>query len=341
MHAFELLKDPSAAGGKALFAVFGDDAYLRREAIDALVRGLLGSPADDLALTRFHGDRAGLADVLDELRTLPFLVKRRVVVVEEADKFVTAHRKELETLADGPATPGALILSVKSWPGNTKLAKTLAKVGLPVECKTPGEGELPAWLVHLAKTRSKVKLLPDAAKLLLELVGPEIGILAMEVEKLAVYVGDRKEIGRDDVARMVGAGRVETIWRAVDSMTTGQPARALHDLDRLMASGEHPVGLLAGMTSTLRKLHHAGQLRRARRDLDDASREAGLYNSKMTGQQHAHLGPTRVDGLPALLLQADLDLKGSSSLPPETIMERLVVRLARKREDDLPRKGAP
>jgi DNA polymerase-3 subunit delta len=336
MHAFELLKDPSVVAGKTLCAVYGDDSYLRREVLDALVGGLLGGPVDDLAVTRFVGDRASLADVLDELRTLPFLVKERVIIVEEADKFVSAHRKELEALADGPPTPGALILSVASWPGNTKLTKAFAKVGVPVECKSPDERELPTWLIHLAKTRSKVKLHPDAARLLLELVGPEVGILASEVEKLAVYVGDRKEIAREDVARMVGAGRVETIYRTVDAMTTGQSARALADLDRLMESGEHPVGLLARMSFTLRKLHHAGLLRRAKHELEAASREAGLFNSKLTGQQHAHLGPMRVDRLPAMLLQADLDLKGSSSLPAETVMERLVVQLSRKREEDRP-----
>jgi DNA polymerase-3 subunit delta len=340
MHAFEFLKDPSVAAGKSLCAVFGDDSYLRREVLDAMIGSLLGGPVDDLAVTRFVGDRAGLTDVLDELRTLPFLVKRRVVIVEEADKFVTAHRKELEAFADRPPTPGALILSVKTWPGNTRLAKAFVKVGLPVECKTPDERELPTWLVQIAKTRSRAKLQPEAASLLLELVGPEIGLLVSEVEKLAVYVGDYKEIGREDVIRMVGAGRVETIWRTVDAMTTGQSARALADLDKLMDSGEHPVGLLAGITSTLRKLHHAGQLRRAKHDLEDASRQAGLFNSKLTGQQHAHLGPARVDRLPAMLLQADLDLKGSSSLPPETVMERLVVQLSRKRDDDRPARSS-
>ena len=333
MHAFDLMKSPGKVGEKILIAVYGDDSFLRREAFKALIRGLLGADDDELAVTRFAGDKASLADVLDELRTLPFLVKRRVVIVEDADTFVTAHRKELETLADGPPTPGSLILSVKTWPGNTRLAKAFARMGLAVECKTPDERELPAWLVQMAKTRESVALREDAARLLLELVGPEIGLLSSEVEKLAVYVGERKAIEREDVARMVGAGRVETIWRALDAATTGKGREALEDLDRLMASGEHPVGLLAAMASSLRKVHHAGQLRRARRSLVEACKESGAFPAPRVGEQHAHLGPMRVDRLPALLLQADLDLKGSSSLPPETVIERLAVVLARKRAD--------
>ncbi len=333
MHAFDLLKDPAQAAQAAFCVVLGDDVYLRRESIAALTRGLLGGEADDLAVTRFAGEKAGLADVLDELRTLPFLVRRRVVIVDDADPFVTAHRKELEHLIDGPPTPGALILAVKTWPGNTRLAKAVARSGLPVDCKTPDERDLPQWLVHFAKARSSVKLHPAASALLVELVGAEIGLLVSEVEKLAISVGEKREIGREDVAKMVGAGRVETIWRTLDAATTGKGAEALADLDRLMASGEHPVGLLAAMASSLRKLHHAGQLRRAKRDLETACRESGAFPAARVHEQHAHLGPRRVDALPGLLLKADLDLKGSTSLPPEVVLERLVVRLARKRDD--------
>jgi DNA polymerase-3 subunit delta len=333
MLAFELLKDPARAADAWFCVVYGDDVYLRRESIQALTRGLLGDAADDLALTRFPGDRASLADVLDELRTLPFLVKRRVVIVDDADPFVTAHRKELEHLAEGKPTPGALILVVKTWPSNTKLAKAVGKMGLSVDCKSPNEKELPAWLVQYAKAKARVKLHPAAAQLLVELVGGEVGLLASEVEKLAVYAGDAREVGREDVAKMVGAGRVEKVWDALDAATTGQGGKALAELDKLMAAGEHPVGLLAAMGSSLRKLHHAGQLRRAKRDVETACRESGAFPAARVAAQHAHLGPKRVDSLPALLLQADLDLKGSTSLPPEVVLERLVVRLARKRED--------
>ncbi len=175
----------------------------------------------------------------------------------------------------------------------------------------------------------------DAARLLLELVGPEVGLLVAEIEKLAVFVGTRARIRRDDVARMVGAGRIETIWKVLDAATTGRGNVALEHLDRLIAAGEYPVGLLAAMSVSLLKVHHAGRLRRARMKLEDACREAGIPHMayEKTQQQHAHLGPRRVDQLPELLLQADLDLKGSSMLEPRAVLERLLVQLSGPRRD--------
>ena len=335
MHAFEFLRSAGKVDTRPIYAVSGDDAYLRDESLKRIVRQALGAEADDFAVSRFAGDQASLPDVFDELRTLPFLAKCRVVIVDGADPFVTAHRKELEAYAERPASSGVLLLSVKSWPGNTKLAKLVEKVGLAVDCKAPDERELPAWLVQQAKHEAKAKLEDDAARLLVELVGPEVGLLASEVEKLAVYVGERGVIRREDVARMVGAGRVETIWRTIDAATTGQPGEALADLDHLLGAGEHPIRLIAGMASSLQKVHHAGQLRRARVELRDACQRAGIYPgaAEKTGRQHAHLGPGRVERLPGLLLQADLDLKGDSQLPPRVVLERLVVQLARPRQD--------
>jgi DNA polymerase-3 subunit delta len=134
---------------------------------------------------------------------------------------------------------------------------------------------------------------------------------------------------------MVGSGRVEQIWTIIDDATTGKGSEALAELDHLLASGEHPIRILAGMTFPLAKIHHAGQLRRARVDLRDACQIAGIKPGgvEKTGRQHAHLGPARVDRLPGMLLQADLDLKGDSPLPPQAILERLLVQLARTRRD--------
>jgi len=241
MHAFEFLRpSPTKRDVKPIYAVSGDDAYLRDESIRAIGRLAVGGGEGETAVSRVAGDHAKLADVLDEVRTLPFLAKCRVVVVDNADPFVTAFRKELEAYAEKPSRSGVLILSAKSWPGSTKLAKQVDKVGLAIECKTPDERDLPAWLIELAKARGKTKLDADAARLLVDLVGAEVGLLASEVDKLIVYVGDRGQIRREDVAKMVGSGRIEKIFAVVDAATTGNGRAAIEDLDHLLASGTTP-----------------------------------------------------------------------------------------------------
>lgn len=332
--AFQFLREPD--GSRPIYAVFGDDAHLRKTAVDAIAESALSENEEaEYALSRFAGETAEAAQVLDETRTLPFLSKRRIVVVENADPFVSAHRRELEAYAERPSASGLLVLVVKTWPATTKLAKIVERVGLAIDCKTPRDADIVVWLIQSCRKRFDSTIDKDAAALLLELVGPETGLLSMELEKLSVYVGERKAIAATDVAKMVDAGRVEEIWRVLDAATSGRAAEAIAGLDLLLASGEHPVGLLAAIGKSLQRLHQAGRLRLQKKSLEEACRDAGIppFAVAKTRDQHAHLGPSRVDRLPKMLLQADLDLKGSSQLPPRIVIERLFLELAMPRRD--------
>ncbi len=335
MNALAWLRESDQQAMRPVYAVFGDDSYLIRESIRAVVRAAFPVEEADAGVTRFMGGQASLAQVLDEVWTLPFFSKSRLVIVEEADAFISKHRKDLEAYVEKPSRSGILLFQSKQWLATTKLAKLVDKHGLAIDCSGPREGELAGWLVQLAGTRDHVHLDPDAARLLVELIGPEVGILAAEVEKLAVYAGDSRHIARQDVATMVGAGRVETIWKALDAATAGQGRLALEHLDSLLAAGEVPTPLLAAMSANLLKIHHSGRLRAARMSLDEACRTAGIppFAVDKIRRQHAHLGPGRVDQLPESLLRADLDLKGGSTLDPRIILERLLVRLAQPRDD--------
>jgi DNA polymerase III subunit delta len=334
MRALEWLRDPSAHPPKPVYVVYGDDVYLKREASAAIAGSVLGAEADELAVSRFDGQVASLADVMDAVRTLPFLYKRRIVIVTDADPFVTKNRKDLENYMDAPGGAGVLVLVVKSWPATTNLAQQVAAVGLPLDCNGPPEKELVQWLIHHAAQHDAV-LDTDAARLLVELVGDEAGLLTTEVEKLAVYVGEARRIRRADVSRMVEAGRIETIWKTLDAATTGHGAEAIGDLDHLLASGEYPVRVLAALSTSLLKIHYAGWLRAFRLQLDEACRMAGIrdFAIEKTRRQHAHLGPSRVDRLPAVLLKADLDLKGGTMLDPRVVLEELLIWLALPRTD--------
>ncbi len=334
MRALEWLRDPSVPPQKAVYVVYGEDVYLRREVSASIARSILGEAADELAVSRFEGSAASLADVMDELRTLPFFSRRRIVIVADADPFVTKFRKELESYVELPSGAGVLVLMVKSWPATTNLARQVAAAGLPLDCNSPPEKELVPFLIHHASQQDAV-LDPDAARLLVELVGGEVGLLTSEVEKLAVYVGEARRIRRADVSRMVEAGRIETVWKVLDAATTGHAAAAIGDLDQLLAAGEFPVRVLAAFTASLLKIHHAGRLRACRLSLEDACRSAGIREFAIgtTRRQHAHLGPSRVDRLPAVLLKADLDLKGGSLLDARVVLEELLIWLALPRTD--------
>src|SRR5262245_15226309 len=79
-----------------LYVLYGDEDFLKRQVLTLLKTVILGTGDDSFGLSTHAGDKAVFADVHDDLDTLPFLSPRRLVVVENADPFVTRSRALLE-----------------------------------------------------------------------------------------------------------------------------------------------------------------------------------------------------------------------------------------------------
>jgi DNA polymerase-3 subunit delta len=339
LSALDFLAEPEKHAAPAVCAVFGDEAFLKREVLNALRRQVLSGEKDSFSLTTFTGKEAQLREVLDALATVTlFGDGRRLVIVEEADPFVTQYRSELEDYVDRPARGGVLVLDVKTWPGNTRLAKAVAASGLAIECKSLNERQLKTWLTQRVKAEHQVRLEAAAADLLLELVPPELGILVQEVAKLALLAGASRVIDVKLVRENVGGWRARTTWDMIDAAADGQAAEAIAQLDRLISAGEKPHGLLPQMASSLRRfatataLIDAAESRRQKLPLRGALSQAGVLPFKLNDaeRQLRQIGRIRAAKLSRWLLAADLAMKShnSADAAARIELERLIVRLA-------------
>jgi DNA polymerase III subunit delta len=338
VSALDYLAHPEKHPAPSVCAVYGDDAFLKAEVLSALRRQVLGGNDGDFGLSTFTGREVQLRDVRDALSSLSlFSDGQRLVIIEEADPFVTEYRADLEDYVAAPAR-GVLVLDVKTWPGNTRLAKAVAASGMAIDCASPNERQIKTWLTQRAKATHQVKLDPAAADALVELVPPELGILVQEVAKLALLVDDSRVIDDKLVRENVGGWRTRATWDMVDAAADGRAADALAQLNRLIASGEKPHGLLPQMASSLRRFATAMQLFDAaeadRRKITprDALAQAGVLPFKLTDadRQLRQIGRKRARQLTEWLLAADLAMKSHHSADDRARieLERLIVRLS-------------
>jgi DNA polymerase-3 subunit delta len=329
MDGLAFLDRAARASPEPIYVLHGDEDFIKRQVLAVLRKVVLESEDDSFGLTSFPGDKAVFAEVRSELETLPFAGPRRLVIVENADPFVTASRALLEKYFSQPSKNGTLVLDVKSWPATTKLAKMLGDPATIV-CKAMQAYRLPAWCMKWMPQHGK-QLSSDAASLLVELVGSDMGLLDQEMKKLAIYVGTNKEVTAADVDTLVGSSRAENMWKIFDAIGAGQSGPALTILDRLMDQGEEPLRILGAFSMQLRRLAQVARLSQHGLPIVRAMNQAGVppFAQKGCEQQLRHLGKQRTDQLYDWLLEMDLGLKGSSQLPPRALLERLVVRLAR------------
>jgi DNA polymerase-3 subunit delta len=337
LHAIDYLADPDQHPPRPVCVVFGDEPFLKRHALVQLRRQVLPGDDAEFSLAAFDGPKSELRDVLDELETMAmFGGGVRLVLVETADPFVSRYRAELEEYVAQPSSTGVLVLEVKSWPANTRLYKAVAKRGLQVDCSAPAPGRLARWLVNWAKHVHGVRLPSSAAELLVEMVGPELGVIDQELAKLALMAAPDGRITGEAVGRLAGNWRAKTAWEMLDAALAGDAREALVQLDRLLLAGESPIAILAQISSSLRRFAAATRLvlqaeaEGRRLAVSDALERAGVKRFVLAKAeaQLRRLGRHRGDQLHRWLLEADLDLKGASPVPPRLILERLIVRLA-------------
>jgi DNA polymerase-3 subunit delta len=335
LHAVEYLESPQDHRPGGICVVFGDEAFFKRQCLVQLRAQILGGDEGDFSLTTVAGPTALLRDVMQELTTLAMFGGTRMIVVDDADDFVSRYRTELEDYVAKAKPHGVLILDVKSFPSNTRLFKAVAGAGLAIDCSVPPAAKLARWLIGWAQRTHHIQLPAACADQLMEMVGPEVGLLDQELAKLALTVGASGKITSELLDQMVGSWRAKTAWEMLDSLLNGNLRQSLEQLDRLLLAGENAIAILAQISSSLRRLAAAtrlivqGEATGRRIGLRDALQKAGVkpFVLEKSERQLRRLGRQRGDQLDAWLLEADLDLKGASHLPPRIILERLFVRI--------------
>ncbi|MHC5213379.1 MAG: DNA polymerase III subunit delta [Planctomycetota bacterium] len=111
------------------YVIFGEDPFLVSKECEKLVDSILGSEDRSMALYEPRANEAQVSDVLDELRTLPFLASKRVVLIKDAELFVRANADALMSYLNDMSPSGVLILTVNSWDKRIRLHKKFKTTG--------------------------------------------------------------------------------------------------------------------------------------------------------------------------------------------------------------------
>ena len=319
----------------AVYVVHGKDRRRASDTVHEITEKVLGDADVQVALTSYEGDQAVLAEVLDDLRTLPFLSPCRVVVVREADGFITKYRKALEDYLDAPSATGVLVLVPESFPKTTRLAKHAAKIGQVISCEPPKARELPGCVIEYARSKHGISLSRQSAALLIELAGDDLGALYGELDKLAAYVGgpdgDRKSISIADVEALVGDNRRFNVFGVIDAMTAGDTAGALARLDKMMGQDRQAEFTAVGAFAWhVRRLYNARLL--AERGMPDAAvvREVRVWSeTDAFMRQVKQLNVKTVGGMLQELMRIDYGAKTGVGTV-RTGLEKLIVAFSRQ-----------
>jgi DNA polymerase III delta subunit len=205
-----------------VYALVGPDPFLQLLKLAEILRDL----PKDAQRVDADGERAELADVLDELRSFAMFGGGKVVVVRDADAFITRFREQLEDYVAAPSDSATLVLRLATLPKAQRIYKAIDKVGRIEDCSPPRD--LAKWVMDRARAAHKVTMEADAARMLVDLVGDDLGRLDGEIGKLAIDADETGgKIGAQKVSQTVAFQREQEMWDLTNALAAGEVSEAL------------------------------------------------------------------------------------------------------------------
>lgn len=255
-----------------LYILYGPDTHSRKAALDKLKAKLDTDGALATNTTTLEAGKTTPQEVMAACDTAPFLGSTRLVIVEgvlsAAGRAKKAPKKTARPRTADDETDAGPWAALAEYAGHLPETTTLVLVddtapagGLIAalkpyaeikEFKLPADRELPGYVMNRAKQMG-LKLDGPAAKLLADLIGPDIWMLASELDKLATYANG--DIVRDkDVHALVSRAKEHKGYELSGAIIEGNGAKAARILQELFEDGEPQQVLIATVVGAYRRI---------------------------------------------------------------------------------------
>ena len=257
------------------YVFVGDEAFFRRRCRDAVLEHLVPTDVRELSVYDMDLGETALQQVLDRARTPSLMAPFQVFFIRGVKNLYARgkHDDEFAAIDDyfKNPNPAALLVFVAdhiSIPADTRrmdlqdkeryerIRETLGEYCTVLEFARVAEGDAVAWATETAKAEG-VKLDTEAARELVDSLGGDMMMVANELEKLVLYVGEKKRISLGDVVTMVLAAKQRSFYELTDAISARDRARALSVLEAILNIGdgeEAAIGHLYMLSRTFRQM---------------------------------------------------------------------------------------
>ena len=254
-QAERFVSEVSAKKLRPAYVFVGDEVFFRKRFREAILEHLVPGDLRDFSLFDFDLADSDLAEVLDRARTPSLMAPFQVFFVRGVKTLFGRGSNEekiaaIEEYCKNP-NPDALLIFVAyhiSIPADVRridmtdkeryerIRETLGSFCGIVELARVEESEAVRWISEYCAQR-EVKVEADGARELVDALGGDMMMISNELEKLILYVGEKKRVTLGDVETMVLAAKQRSLYELTDAISAKDRVRALEVLDAMLSTG--------------------------------------------------------------------------------------------------------
>jgi DNA polymerase-3 subunit delta len=240
---------------RPVILVFGPDAGLVSERVNALIKASVDDVNDPFALVRLEAEElsANPARLVEEAQTIPLFGGRRAVWAKAGSRNIAPA---VEALLALPTSESRVVIEAGDLRRNAPLRVLCerAKNAAALPCYADGERDL-ARLIDAEMRAAGVALKPDARAVLMPLLGGDRAASRSEIRKLTLYAHGRGEIDVDDVTAIVSDASALALDELVDTAFAGRPAELEAQLAKVRTAGTAVGSIFFAAQRQLAQLH--------------------------------------------------------------------------------------
>lgn len=243
----------NSANRKPVYYFCGDEPFFLGR-LQKTAESLVAREHLNFNLDIIYGRDKEPDEVLGIIRSFPMMAEMRVVIVRD---FLSLNITSYQQTGRGGGldsfipyfeqpNPSTLLvlLDQKKPNGRTKLGKAIQKgrhVGF-CEFKEVKDYLLPDWIISWTKTHHNKKLEPRAAQMLAQLVGSNLQLLSIEIDKASTFVDASNEITTADIKKILQSYREYSVFELKDALFSKNLENTLFVMEQMLHNTKNTAG---------------------------------------------------------------------------------------------------
>ena len=222
-----IIEDAKAGVFKPVYLLMGEEPYYPDLVCSAILEHCLQDWEKDFNETVCYGADVDADTVITAARRFPMMAERQLVVVKEAQAMKTLE--DLSIYCQEPLDSTVLVILMHGASADKRRAlyKSVLKTGTIVESLPLRDYEVAQWIESYYQGRG-LRIDPDAARLLSESAGTNLGKIAVETEKLLKNLPEGTvQIHVEDIEKNVGISRQFSVFELNRELAARNAAKAV------------------------------------------------------------------------------------------------------------------
>jgi DNA polymerase-3 subunit delta len=317
---------------RAVVLVFGPDAGLVSERVDAIVRASVDDANDPFSYVRLDGDAIASdpARLVDEATTVPLFGSRRAIRLRAGNRNIVPS---VEAVLGAPVKDCRIVIEAgdlrKGAPLRTLVER--AKNAVAIACYVDAERDIER-LIDEEMRAADLTIAPDARDALAPLLGGDRRASRAELKKLTLYAQGAGRVELDDVMAVVADASALALDSLIDAAFAGSLADVEKEFSKAMVAGTSASAIIGGAIRHGERLHTLSLDVANGASAQDITRrpQSGIHFRRQDAFTKALRAwtPERLQRVLSMLAQTSLDARKESDLG-ETIAHRALMLIAR------------